>query len=133
MANGRRPDEWRLDGQGEALPASVEPEAQWIWRHRLYLYRVKIGAVGGVGISLTRGAQLTDGTWCSGVDAGVLGPAFGLSVEELFAHNRAQTLFVAIRHDPPSHGGTGATSYRFRVGTAVVALTFEEGIPEGRA
>jgi hypothetical protein len=68
-----------------------------------------------------------------GVDASMLAPQLGLTVEELFGHNRAGTLYLACRVHEPAHGGTRAITYRFRVGQAEAALTFEEGVPEARA
>jgi hypothetical protein len=127
----RRPEEWPPDGQGEPLPEAVADAAQWIWRNRLYLYRGTEGATARA--SFTRGAQLTDGSWCPGVDASLLAPQLRMTVDELFAHNRAGTLFIAARRDPPARGGTSATTYRFRVGDVEVLMTFEEGIPETRA
>jgi hypothetical protein len=97
--------------------------------HRLFLYR----GDGLAGVTMTLGAQLTDGTWATGVDANRLAAHLGLTADALFAHNNSGTLFIAVRREPPAHGGASATSYRFRVGQAEAVLTFEDGVHEARA
>jgi hypothetical protein len=132
MTDDRRSEEWRRDGQGEPLPDWAQADGQWIWRGHLFLYRPRDGERTG-GVTMTMALRRTDDTAVPGVDAIRLAEDLGLSVDQLFAHNSGGSLFVAAGKGEPTHGGTTATTYRFRIGAAEAYRTFEEGVPTGRA
>jgi hypothetical protein len=130
--SARRPEELPLEGQGESLPESVQAEGQWVWRNRLFLYKPGDGQKTGT-VTITMTLRRPDGSVARGVDAIRLAEQLEVSIDQLFAHNVAGTLFVAAHQDEPQYGGNAAITYRFRIGRMRAYRTFEEGIRLGRA
>lgn len=130
--NTRRPEELLLDGQGEPLPESMQVEGQWVWWNRLFLYRPRDGQEPGI-VTITMTLRRPDGSVARGVDASPLAEQLEVSVDQLFEHNVAGTLYVAAHRGGPRHAGNTAITYRFRIDAMRAYRTFEEGIPLGRA
>lgn len=78
-------------GQGEDLPEFAKVKGQWISRNQMYLYRPVTPWTGST--TMSQAMERRDGSWALGFDADQLAAGLGLSVDELFNHNRAGALF----------------------------------------
>ena len=120
-----------MSGQGTALPAFLQCDGEWIFENQVFLYREDNT---GRQATFTRIAERLDGSFCVGFDSAQLAQAFGISAAALFEANQSRDLiFVGTIDAVPTHGGTSATAYLFRIGEMEAALTVESDQHEGTA
>jgi hypothetical protein len=121
-----------LRGQGKLLPPDCPYTGQWILEDRLFLYRPTNRQPQT--LELTAGFRRADGEWCLGFNAMTLATQLGVGSEEIFEHNRTQTLILeGVAPAAPQGGGVAAKIYIFHIGDDRRAALLVETGPEGSA
>jgi len=122
-----------LRGQGTPLPAGFPYEGQWILEGVMFLYRPSAQTSLG-GPEMTPAVKYGESSWCFGLNSMQLAFSLRVGSEEIFEHNRNETLFLVRTDDvPPTHGATHAKRYIFQIGDVQAGMTIEAGAPGGNA
>jgi hypothetical protein len=102
-----------LRGQGNRLPRDCPYDGEWLLDEISFLYR-STPTLPAADSQLTAGFRRADGEWCVGFDSSVLANGLNVTVDELFAANRARSLKLATVEDvAPARGGAAAKRYVF--------------------
>jgi hypothetical protein len=121
-------------GQGKPLPDFLECPGEWVIEGLVYLYYSDAESEAGTAPRFTRSAARHDGRRCIGFAVSQLAAAFDLPVATVLAANRDYTLICrGTAKTPPSHGGSGATTYAFQIAERHAYLTVETNDDEGTA
>src|SRR5262249_54391823 len=117
-------------GQGKPLPSFMQLDGEWIIENHLFLYHSNHSS----SASFTKGAERENGSWAVGFNSAQLAAALGVDVNTVIEANRNQTLiFLGTAKVAPSHGGSSASAYRFRIGDRQGSLTVEINQQQGTA
>jgi hypothetical protein len=122
-----------LSGQGKSLPPDFPYKGEWLLENRIFLYRPTAQhSLGAPEMTPIIGSGSPD--WCFGINSMQLAWALQVGSEDIFAHNRAATLYL-VRTDEvaPTRGATEAKRYIFQIGERQTAITIEAGGPSGTA
>jgi hypothetical protein len=120
-------------GQGEPLPANFPYEGEWLLQNRIFLFRPTDRATVDT-TEMTTILSYGKPDWCLGINVMQLAYGLGVTAEDVFSHNRKQTLFLVRTDDvPPTRGGTRAKRYIFQIGDRQEAIFIEDGLQAGRA
>src|SRR5882724_7254244 len=116
-----------LTGQGDPLPRDFPYKGQWLHKYRLFLYRLDEAGDTEMTAVARWGSDI-----CAGINSKQLASVLGLSSEEIFEHNKANTLFLVRADDmPAARGSTRAKRYIFQIGERQGGITIEGGGPSG--
>ncbi|WP_315747572.1 MULTISPECIES: hypothetical protein [unclassified Bradyrhizobium] len=119
-----------MPGQGEALPEFMLLDGEWIIENHVFLHH----SGNDSGSDFTRGAEREDGSFAIGFDTSQLAAAFEISPDALIKANQTGSLiFVGTMEVPPTHGGSRAEGYVFRINDRDAILTIETYQQEGKA
>jgi hypothetical protein len=108
-------------------------EGAWLIKNVVFIYHEnRLSAEPSA--TFTFRAQRDDGTYAMGFDSAQLAAVFGIEVDTLMEANRnGMLVFVGDRDAVPSHGGTSAVEYIFRIGGRHASLVTETYQQEGSA
>jgi len=120
-------------GQGKPLPEFMKLDGEWIIENVAFLYHSDYSGQAR-SATFAVGAEREDGSHALGFDSVQLAGAFDIEVSALIEANRNHTLvFVGDMDVVPTHGGTSAIAYIFRIGDRKATLTTEINQQEGTA
>lgn len=122
-----------MRGQGEPLPDFMQADGEWIVENHLFLYR-EANIEMNPTARFTVGSRRIDGTHAIGFDAVQLAAVLKVDVDAVVRANKEGSLiFLGTADVPPSHGGSSATGYGFKIGETEGYLTLEMNHPQGSA